>query len=70
AINPLLKVMNLVSLLIAPAIVTYSIGSEANTPLRLGIAGLATAIIVGAVVFSKRKPMAMETAPETEKINA
>ena len=30
AINPLLKVMNLVSLLIAPAIVTLTIGSGAN----------------------------------------
>ncbi|MGH3647440.1 MAG: sodium-translocating pyrophosphatase [Micromonosporaceae bacterium] len=70
AINPLLKVMNLVSLLIAPAVVTYSIGAEANDSLRIGIAAAATAIIVGAVVFSKRKPMAMESAPEAEKINA
>ncbi len=38
AINPLIKVMNLVSLLVAPAVVAYSIGEEKNTPLRLGIA--------------------------------
>ena len=31
AINPLLKVMNLVSLLIAPAVVSWSIGKDANT---------------------------------------
>ena len=31
AINPLLKVMNLVSLLIAPAIVMWSTGSDKNT---------------------------------------
>ena len=35
AINPLLKVMNLVSLLIAPAVVAWSIGDDANTPLRV-----------------------------------
>jgi K(+)-stimulated pyrophosphate-energized sodium pump len=60
AINPLMKVMNLVALLIAPAVVTYSVGADKNTPLRLGIAAVATLIIVGAVVFSKRKPIAME----------
>ena len=31
AINPLIKVMNLVALLIAPAIVSLSVGSDANT---------------------------------------
>lgn len=36
AINPLLKVMNLVSVLIAPAIVTLSIGNDASSPLRYG----------------------------------
>ena len=38
AINPLIKVMNLVALLIAPAVVALSIGDDANTPLRWGIA--------------------------------
>ncbi|MQA25333.1 MAG: sodium-translocating pyrophosphatase [Micromonosporaceae bacterium] len=70
AINPLLKVMNLVSLLIAPAVVTYSIGAEENTGLRIGVAAAATAIIVGAVLFSKRKPIAMETPSEKEKVAA
>jgi K(+)-stimulated pyrophosphate-energized sodium pump len=59
AINPLMKVMNLVALLIAPAVVTYSVGDNRNTPLRLAIAVVATLIIVGAVVYSKRKPIAM-----------
>jgi K(+)-stimulated pyrophosphate-energized sodium pump len=59
AINPLMKVMNLVALLIAPAVVTYSVGDNRNTPLRITIAVVATLIIVGAVVFSKRKPIAM-----------
>ncbi|MGH3797325.1 MAG: sodium-translocating pyrophosphatase [Pseudonocardiaceae bacterium] len=55
AINPLLKVMNLVSVLIAPAIVGLSIGTGASTPFRIGIAVLAAAIIVTAVVVSKRR---------------
>jgi K(+)-stimulated pyrophosphate-energized sodium pump len=59
AINPLIKVMNLVSLLIAPAIVQFSIGSDANAGLRLGIAGVAVLIIVGAVWNSKRKSIAV-----------
>jgi K(+)-stimulated pyrophosphate-energized sodium pump len=55
AINPLLKVMNLVSLLIAPAIVKLGFGAHANTGLRVGIAVLALLIIVGAVWVSKRR---------------
>ncbi|TDC71760.1 sodium-translocating pyrophosphatase [Micromonospora sp. KC606] len=62
AINPLLKVMNLVSLLIAPAVVAYSVGDERNTPLRVGIALVATLIVVAAVVFSKRKGVAMDSS--------
>src|SRR6266545_1258727 len=41
AINPLMKVMNLVSLLIAPAVVLWSTGSSKNTPLRVTIAVVA-----------------------------
>ncbi|GGQ70405.1 sodium-translocating pyrophosphatase [Couchioplanes azureus] len=67
AINPLIKVMNLVSLLIAPAVVAWSIGTEENTPLRVGIAAVAALIIVAAVVWSKRKPISMgEEAPAPE----
>ena len=57
AINPLLKVMNLVSLLIAAAIVKLSVGDDANTPLRLLIAFVAVAAIVAALVVSKRRPV-------------
>jgi K(+)-stimulated pyrophosphate-energized sodium pump len=64
AINPLLKVMNLVSLLIAPAVVMWSVGSDTNTPLRIGIAVAAALIIVGAVAFSKRKPIAVSDADD------
>ncbi len=65
AINPLLKVMNLVSLLIAPAVVLYSTGSQANVAVRLSIAGGATLVIVGAVIFSKRKPIAVSDGEDT-----
>ncbi|QGK68410.1 sodium-translocating pyrophosphatase [Allosaccharopolyspora coralli] len=59
AINPLLKVMNLVSVLIAPAVVALSVGDAASPALRIGIAVVATAVIVGAVVLSKRRSTAI-----------
>ncbi|MEV1328272.1 sodium-translocating pyrophosphatase [Micromonospora costi] len=59
AINPLIKVMNLVSLLIAPAVVAWSIGDDKNTGLRIAIALVAALVVVAAVVFSKRKGVAM-----------
>ncbi|SCL17391.1 K(+)-stimulated pyrophosphate-energized sodium pump [Micromonospora rhizosphaerae] len=59
AINPLIKVMNLVSLLIAPAVVAWSVGDDQNTGLRVTIAIVAALVIVAAVVFSKRKGVAM-----------
>ncbi len=51
AINPLIKVMNLVSLLIATSVVKYS----HNLGLRAGVAIAAVLIIVAAVVVSKRR---------------
>lgn len=61
AINPLMKVMNLVSLLIAPAVVLWSIGDQKNTPLRVAIAVVAALVIVVAVFWSKRKPIAVSS---------
>ncbi|MDQ6659176.1 MAG: sodium-translocating pyrophosphatase [Actinomycetota bacterium] len=61
AINPLLKVMNLVSLLIAPAIVSMSVGSSANGAVRIIIALVAVAIIVVAVLVSKRRANQLQT---------
>jgi K(+)-stimulated pyrophosphate-energized sodium pump len=60
AINPLLKVMNLVSLLIVAAIVKLSVGEDANTPLRIVIALVAFAGIAAAVYISKRRPVAID----------
>jgi K(+)-stimulated pyrophosphate-energized sodium pump len=55
AINPLIKVMNLASLLVATSIVRYS----HNTGLRAGIAVGAIAIVVIAVVISKRRTVSL-----------
>jgi K(+)-stimulated pyrophosphate-energized sodium pump len=59
AINPLLKVMNLVSLLIAPAIVKFTFGASANLGLRIGVALLALVVVVSAVYVSKRRGIAV-----------
>jgi K(+)-stimulated pyrophosphate-energized sodium pump len=60
AINPLIKVMNLVSLLVAPAIVSMSVGIHANALARTGIAVVSIAIIVVAVWNSKRRSIAVK----------
>ena len=59
AINPLIKVMNLVALLIAPAIIGLTYGDGANDLVRWGIALVAMAVIVGAVMVSKRRDIAI-----------
>ncbi|WP_433267521.1 sodium-translocating pyrophosphatase [Actinosynnema sp. CS-041913] len=63
AINPLIKVMNLVSVLIAPAIVTFSVGASASAGVRYTIALVAVAVIVVAVVVSKRRGTAIADSP-------
>ncbi|MDP9388909.1 MAG: sodium-translocating pyrophosphatase [Actinomycetota bacterium] len=50
ALNPLIKVMNLVSLLILPAVINL----QDNDGARFAVAGAALAVLVGAVAFSKR----------------
>jgi len=62
AINPLIKVMNLVSLLIATSVVRYS----DNTGLRTGVALAAVAIVVAAIVVSKRRSTSIATAGPAE----
>jgi K(+)-stimulated pyrophosphate-energized sodium pump len=66
AINPLLKVMNLVSLLIAPAVVQMSVGTSASLGLRLFISLFAVALIVGAVWISRRRATGLLPDVETE----
>ncbi len=50
ALNPLIKVMNLVALLVLPAIISLR-----NDDIRFVIAGVCLVILIGAVLFSKRK---------------
>ena len=64
AINPLLKVMNLVALLVVPLIIKYSYGDHASDALRYSIAGVAVLIIVVALIITKRRPIAIEEDPE------
>jgi K(+)-stimulated pyrophosphate-energized sodium pump len=56
ALNPLIKVMNLVSLLILPAVIKL----RDNNGARYSIAGVALLILIGAIAFSKRKSQAMD----------
>jgi K(+)-stimulated pyrophosphate-energized sodium pump len=65
AINPLIKVMNLVSVLIAPAVVQLSIGKDANGGVRIVIALVAVAIIVAAILIAKRRASSLNDDPET-----
>jgi K(+)-stimulated pyrophosphate-energized sodium pump len=67
ALNPLLKVMNLVALIIAPAVVTMSVGEDASTGLRVAIALGAVLVIVVAVVVSKRRSVVVGDPPPTPR---
>ncbi|HZN13302.1 MAG TPA: sodium-translocating pyrophosphatase [Acidimicrobiales bacterium] len=60
ALNPLIKVMNLVSLLLLPAIISL----RNNDGARYTIAGVALVILIGAIAFSKRKTVAMDAGFE------
>jgi len=51
ALNPLIKVMNLVSLLILPAVIS----TQDGLLVRYTVAGLALVVLIGAVAFSKRE---------------
>jgi K(+)-stimulated pyrophosphate-energized sodium pump len=70
AINPLLKVMNLVSLLAAPLIIKFAYGTDENAPLRYGIAIVSVIIIVTAVYISKRRPIAIGSDAEAAEAAA
>ena len=68
ALNPLIKVMNLISLLILPAVITL----RHNSGARFGIAGAALIVLLGAILFSKRSGATLEApaSPEPEKVSA
>jgi K(+)-stimulated pyrophosphate-energized sodium pump len=58
ALNPLIKVMNLVALLVAPTVVKYGIGDDSSLAVRFVIAAIAIGGIVGAVTVSNRRGVA------------
>ncbi|WP_405063747.1 sodium-translocating pyrophosphatase [Kribbella sp. NBC_01505] len=71
AINPLIKVMNLVSVLIAPAVVGLSaIGDDTNTALRIGIALAAVVVLAVAVIVSKRRESVISDTPAEANVAA
>ena len=49
ALNPLIKVMNLVSLLVLPAIISMQ-----HNNARFAVAGIALVVLLGSIAFSKR----------------
>ena len=64
AINPLIKVMNLVAVLIAPAVVHMSVPADANHALRIGVASAAAAIAFGAVIASRLRAAKVDAENE------
>jgi K(+)-stimulated pyrophosphate-energized sodium pump len=58
AINPLIKVMNLVGLLITPAIVSFALPAQSSMSLLIALA--ATAIIIGALIRNRRQSTSIE----------
>jgi K(+)-stimulated pyrophosphate-energized sodium pump len=58
AINPLIKVMNLVGLLITPAIVSFALGGNSGINTTIGV--VATLIIVAALVRNRRQSTSIE----------
>jgi len=59
ALNPLIKVMNLVSLLILPAVINL----QDNQAVRYTIAAAALVVLLIAIAFSKRSQGAMDEEP-------
>lgn len=66
AINPLIKVMNLVAVLIAPAVVGMSALSGDENPLRYVIAAVAVVAIAIPVTISIRRGVVLEDAGDAE----
>ena len=59
ALNPLIKVMNLVSLLILPVVIT----NMDNSGTRYSIAIVSTVVVISAILFSKRGAASMADSP-------
>lgn len=58
AINPLIKVMNLVGLLITPAIVSFALPTQKSASLLIAL--VATLVIIGALIRNRRQSTSIE----------
>ena len=67
SINPLIKVMNLVAVLVAPAVVKLTVGAHASVGLRILVGLVALAIIAAAVIVSKRRRVSMGDEPAAQE---
>jgi K(+)-stimulated pyrophosphate-energized sodium pump len=65
-LNPLIKVMNLVSLLVLPAVIAL----RHNTSARLSIAGVSLLVLIGALAFSKRATESMDAEHDATEFAA
>ncbi|HZK51442.1 MAG TPA: sodium-translocating pyrophosphatase [Actinomycetota bacterium] len=65
ALNPLIKVMNLVALLILPAVIALE-----ESGMRFVIAGVATLVLAGAIAFSKRPTKLGHTEDDVRRAEA
>jgi K(+)-stimulated pyrophosphate-energized sodium pump len=63
ALNPLIKVMNLISLLILPAVINL----QDNDVARYAVAVAALVVLMAAIAFSKRKAAPMDAAADKEQ---
>ncbi|RJL20399.1 sodium-translocating pyrophosphatase [Bailinhaonella thermotolerans] len=63
AINPLIKVMNLVALIIAPSVVIYA----ADPAVRIGIVVVSVGVVVGAILVSKRRSTSVAPAGDSDE---
>jgi K(+)-stimulated pyrophosphate-energized sodium pump len=58
AINPLIKVMNLVALLITPAIVSFALPTQQSTSMLIAL--VAVLLIIGSLIRSRRQATSIE----------
>jgi K(+)-stimulated pyrophosphate-energized sodium pump len=61
--------MNLVALLIAPAVIQFSYGEDKNVAVRVLIAVASLLVIIGSVYASKRRGISMGDDGNAERVS-
>jgi K(+)-stimulated pyrophosphate-energized sodium pump len=72
ALNPLIKVMNLVALLSAPLVVKYGASGGNNLAVRIVVVVLATLVLAGMIWYSKSRKaelLVSEEVPEAREVS-